>query len=351
MKDNFANQLKIHRKKLGISQEELAERLGITPQSVSKWESGKSYPDTTKLVEIAGILGVSLDTLVFGNDPISENAKENSSKSIERIEQAVNDLKNSIDQQKSKQEKIQRPQSRSKKRAIIITFIVACSVLLSACAIIFGIYIYRGSDSYIFGIKYVDGGVEITALRNESRILENGHLEIPSAINGKSVVSIGSRAFSGNMNIESVKIPDSVSIINSYAFSSCKNLKQVNIGNGVKTIGVEAFAFCEALRTIKLSARLEKIELCAFAMIPNLDEIIIPSNTKEIANSAFWGTYLERVYYFGAPNEWSNISISPVQNEGLLNATRYYYSEVQPPSTNLKYFYFNKNGEIAHWDD
>lgn len=52
------------RKKLGYSQEQLAERLGVTRQSVSKWESGQAMPELSKLVILSELFGVSVDYLV-----------------------------------------------------------------------------------------------------------------------------------------------------------------------------------------------------------------------------------------------------------------------------------------------
>lgn len=52
------------RKQLGWSQEELAEKLGISRQSVSKWESGMSIPDLERIVKMSNIFGVSTDYLL-----------------------------------------------------------------------------------------------------------------------------------------------------------------------------------------------------------------------------------------------------------------------------------------------
>ncbi|MCI9336494.1 MAG: helix-turn-helix transcriptional regulator [Lachnospiraceae bacterium] len=52
------------RKKNGWSQEELAEKLNISRQSVSKWESGASIPDIDKIIAMSGIFGVSTDYLL-----------------------------------------------------------------------------------------------------------------------------------------------------------------------------------------------------------------------------------------------------------------------------------------------
>ena len=66
------------RKKQGWSQEELAEKLGVSRQSVSKWESASASPDISKLVEIADIFEVSTDYLLKDTDtpaPVSDSTK------------------------------------------------------------------------------------------------------------------------------------------------------------------------------------------------------------------------------------------------------------------------------------
>ena len=51
----FGDKLIALRKKKGLSQEELAEKLGVSRQSVSKWESNNTYPETDKIVQICNI--------------------------------------------------------------------------------------------------------------------------------------------------------------------------------------------------------------------------------------------------------------------------------------------------------
>ena len=48
----------------GLSQGELAERLDVSRQSVSKWETGQSVPDLDKIIRLADLYGVSVDELV-----------------------------------------------------------------------------------------------------------------------------------------------------------------------------------------------------------------------------------------------------------------------------------------------
>lgn len=70
MKNNFATQFKEYRKRLDISQEEIAERLNVTSQAVSKWECEKSFPDIQMLIDIARLFGISLDTLIAGDSGV-----------------------------------------------------------------------------------------------------------------------------------------------------------------------------------------------------------------------------------------------------------------------------------------
>lgn len=76
MNIEIANRLLEYRKKSGLSQEELAEKLNISRQSVSKWERAESSPDTDNLIELAKIYNVTLDDLLNVDKPMSEEVKE-----------------------------------------------------------------------------------------------------------------------------------------------------------------------------------------------------------------------------------------------------------------------------------
>lgn len=70
-----ANRLLQYRKQAGFSQEELAEKIGVSRQAVSKWERSEASPDTDNLVTLAELYGVSLDELL-GLKSVSENKEE-----------------------------------------------------------------------------------------------------------------------------------------------------------------------------------------------------------------------------------------------------------------------------------
>lgn len=74
----FGDNLYNLRKAKGISQEELAEMLGVSRQAVSKWERNEAYPDTENLIAISKLFGVTLDELIN-----SDNLRENTADSEE----------------------------------------------------------------------------------------------------------------------------------------------------------------------------------------------------------------------------------------------------------------------------
>lgn len=62
---NFGENLKKLRKEKQLSQESLAEKLNISRQAVSKWESNSSYPDMNNLIQLKDIFNVTLDEMIL----------------------------------------------------------------------------------------------------------------------------------------------------------------------------------------------------------------------------------------------------------------------------------------------
>ena len=71
MNIEIANRLYTLRKKYGFSQEELAEKIGVSRQAVSKWERSESSPDTENLLALSKIYGVTIDEML--NKDIEES--------------------------------------------------------------------------------------------------------------------------------------------------------------------------------------------------------------------------------------------------------------------------------------
>lgn len=78
------------RKKAGLSQEDLAHKLGVSRQSISKWELGVCEPNIAKLQNIAILFNVSIDYLINDNTPADETTSNNNFNS--NIEPSVNKL-------------------------------------------------------------------------------------------------------------------------------------------------------------------------------------------------------------------------------------------------------------------
>ncbi len=88
------------RKKQGISQKELAERLGLSNQAVSKWETGENLPDASLLLDLADILGTTTDGILRAGEPVRKREKINIEKLREGI-RAIDTIKDAFGEKSS----------------------------------------------------------------------------------------------------------------------------------------------------------------------------------------------------------------------------------------------------------
>ena len=72
MKLNFGNQIRLNRRRMNLTQEQLAEKFGTSPQAISRWEIGATYPDIEMLPMIASFFETSVDSLLG----VTEEEKE-----------------------------------------------------------------------------------------------------------------------------------------------------------------------------------------------------------------------------------------------------------------------------------
>lgn len=68
MNESIGNRISKYRKEKGLTQEELAVKLGVSSQAVSKWENDASCPDISLLPQLCRTLGISTDELLTGNN-------------------------------------------------------------------------------------------------------------------------------------------------------------------------------------------------------------------------------------------------------------------------------------------
>ena len=75
---NMADRIQYLRKSKGISQEELADKVGVSRQAVSKWESEQSTPDVEKIILLSDLFEVTTDYLLKGIEPVPANTTDKS---------------------------------------------------------------------------------------------------------------------------------------------------------------------------------------------------------------------------------------------------------------------------------
>ena len=98
----LGERLLAYRNRVGLSQEKLAEKIGVTRQTVSKWETNQSTPDFDKIIPLCEILEITTEELIKGE-------KEASNSELEEIKQENN---------KAEKEYMQK---RNKKKAIVLS--------------------------------------------------------------------------------------------------------------------------------------------------------------------------------------------------------------------------------------
>ena len=70
------------RKQQGLTQMQLAEKLGITDRAISKWENGRSLPDSAIMLELCEILGITVNDLLYGEVVSMENYNKEMEKNL-----------------------------------------------------------------------------------------------------------------------------------------------------------------------------------------------------------------------------------------------------------------------------
>ena len=121
--------------------------------------------------------------------------------------------------------------------------LVTFAAMVVLCAVCAGAETYGDFQYSVLS----DGTVEITDYNGSAK-----KVEIPAEINGKSVTSIGRRAFELCRNLTSITIPDSVTEIGDGAFSSCTSLTSIKIPDSVMQIGDYVFVECTNLIEIEV---------------------------------------------------------------------------------------------------
>lgn len=93
---NFNEKLIELRKSKGLSQDELGNALGVSRQTISKWELAQSYPDFQRLVLLSDYFGLSIDALVKDIDVQNIREKNINEQKLSSIYENLNNAKTTI---------------------------------------------------------------------------------------------------------------------------------------------------------------------------------------------------------------------------------------------------------------
>lgn len=142
--------IKAVRKAKGLSQEELAIKLNVVRQTVSKWEQGKTYPDIVSVIRMSGLYSVSLDCLLKEEKPVSNNLNY-----LNYLEESTNTVK-----------------SRRRLGKLVL---VAAYLVIWAVSVAFFWLAVSGSDAGAYAVLVIWGAIPLTTFVISLLIGANGY--------------------------------------------------------------------------------------------------------------------------------------------------------------------------------
>ena len=120
------------RKQKNITQKELAERIGVTDKAVSRWETGKGFPDVSLLTTLAGELGVSVSEIVMG-----ERIETKDTVTVEIMDKTVMDTLDYSQRERTGSERLKG--------------IALCCAIIGICVLVlFGFYAQAFSAGFVY---------------------------------------------------------------------------------------------------------------------------------------------------------------------------------------------------------
>ena len=143
--------------------------------------------------------------------------------------------------------------------------------------------------------------------------------DIPSAVDGLSVTSIGDYAFQYCKGLTSITIPNSVTSIGKYAFYECKGLTSVKIGSGVTSIGHYAFQNCRSLTSVVIKGNnITEVSRGCFKNCSNLESIVLPASVTTIGSGAFSSCSKLTTIYVDSANATAITNLGFAKVDGTL---------------------------------
>ena len=141
-----------------------------------------------------------------------------------------------------------------------------------------------------------------------------------------SVTTIEDSAFGSCKKLTNIVIPDNVTYIGKYAFEYCNDLESITIGKGVTRIKDFTFRWCKNLANVILSDQVTTIENSAFSSCDKLTNIVFPKSVTTIGKSVFaWSENLTSVTI---PSALKTVDVSAFEHCTYLTDVYYYGTEV-----------------------
>ena len=134
---DIGKKLRDARNAAGLTQESAAESLGVSRQSVSNWETGKTYPDIVSVIKMSGLYSVSLDCLLKEETPVSNDLNY-----LNYLEESTNTVK-----------------SRRRLGKLVL---VAAYLVIWAVSVAFFWLAVSGSDAGAYAVLVIWGAIPLT---------------------------------------------------------------------------------------------------------------------------------------------------------------------------------------------
>ena len=158
------------RKKMGFTQMQLAEKLNITDRAISKWETGKAMPDTSIMLELCNILGISVNDLLSG-EVVS---MDNYNKQLES---------NLLEMAKQKEVADKRLLSLEIFIGVLVSAVMAAMILIATLVpmadLLKGVLITAGILQFAIGIIYA---LRIEQVAGYYLCAKCGHRHVPGYV-------------------------------------------------------------------------------------------------------------------------------------------------------------------------
>lgn len=204
------------RKKLGISQEALGEKTGVSRQAISKWEADGAVPEIDKLIALSKLFGVSVGWLLGVEEQAPQNPDQLSDEQLKMIEEIV---------------KRYRPEPMEKK----FPWIIAIGLFAAALAIVVSMFFTIGSGSR-------DYSRQISALDSNYQSIQSQLSELSGRVEDIAAVAEGTEKLLHNyeFSLVSISSAEDTAVLSLYAvpkkwLEGCTGMLSVT-RDGVQTV-------------------------------------------------------------------------------------------------------------------